>query len=294
MPARKPIDWSRILRPPRTEPHPSGLEGLQDFDPNYAHQVARELYPMVENYFRLKVEGHKNLPSDPFLAVGNHGGGYMVPESVAWMLHYHTLGRRPHMLGLVHEWYFELGHAALAAASRKMGAIKAKVDTAHRALDAGYALTVYPGGDHDTCKPFSERNLITFYGRKGYIRLALRAGVPIVPVVSIGGHETLFVIADGEKLAHALQLNKLFKLNVVPFAWSFPWGFTLGNILPHIPLPAQITISILPPIATDKYGPHAAEDPELVAELDREVRARMQFELNRLADGRIPLLGKLD
>jgi 1-acyl-sn-glycerol-3-phosphate acyltransferase len=293
MAAKRAIQWERILDPPKTEPHASGLEGLQDYDPDYAHDVACELYPWVESYFRIKVEGHKNLPSDPFLGVGNHGGGFMVPESVAWMMHYATLGRKPNMLGLVHEFYFDLGHAPIAAAARKAGAIKANFDTAHRALDNGFALQVYPGGDHDTCKTFNERNLITFYGRKGYIRLALQSGVPIVPIVAIGGHETMFVLWDGEPVARALRLDKIFKLQVFPLQVTFPWGLQFGLPLPHLPLPAQITISILPPIHLNQYSPQDAKDPYVLAEIDREVRMHMQFELNRLAEGRIPIIGKV-
>ena len=87
-----------------------------------------------------------------------------------------------------------------------------------------------------------------FNGRKGFIRLALEKDVPIVPVVSIGGQETALFLSRGERLARLLRLDRLFRLKVLPISLALPWGLNIGDMLGHVPLPAKITIEVLPPI----------------------------------------------
>ena len=83
---------------------------------------------------------------------------------------------------------------------------------------------VYPGGDWETHRPSWESDKVDFAGRKGFIRLALDAGVPIVPVVSIGGQETALFLSRGAGLAKALRLDKLFRLKVLPISIAAALG----------------------------------------------------------------------
>ena len=97
-------------------------------------------------------------------------------------------------------------------------------------------------------RPSWQANQIDFAGRKGFLRLALEAGVPIVPVVSIGGQETALFLSHGRRLAEALRLDKLFRLKVLPISLALPWGINVGDFLGHLPLPAKITVQVLEPI----------------------------------------------
>ena len=72
--------------------------------------------------------------------------------------------------------------------------------------------------------------------------------MPIVPVVSIGGQETAIFLSRGETLARLLRLDKMFRLKVLPISIAPPWGLNIGDMAGHIPLPAKITIEVLPPI----------------------------------------------
>lgn len=49
--------------------------------------------------------------------------------------------------------------------------------------------------------PSWESDQVNFGGRTGFIRLALRLGVPIQPVVLIGSQETALFLTRGERLA---------------------------------------------------------------------------------------------
>ena len=76
-------------------------------------------------------------------------------------------------------------------------------------LGAGAVTIVFPGGDYDSFRPTRKQGEIDFNGRTGYIRTALAADVPIVPVVSIGGQESQLFLWHGEPLAKLFGLQKL-------------------------------------------------------------------------------------
>lgn len=99
-------------------------------------------------------------------------------------------------------------------------------------------------------EPHRDRNKIIFAGRSGFARLAIEAGVPIVPVVTAGAGDSLLVLSDGQKLAKTLKLDRLLRMNALPVSVSFPWGLNVGlvGLLPYVPLPAKIRTRVLPPM----------------------------------------------
>jgi 1-acyl-sn-glycerol-3-phosphate acyltransferase len=120
------------------------------------------------------------------------------------------------------------------------------------------------------------------------LRLAIEEDVPIVPVVAIGGQETALFLSRGERLAHLLALDRIFRLKVLPISLALPWGVNVGDMLGHIPLPAKITIETLPPIhLRARFGPQ----PDLDAVYDHLLDV-MQDALDGLAsERRLPLIG---
>jgi 1-acyl-sn-glycerol-3-phosphate acyltransferase len=147
---------------------------------------------------------------------------------------------------------------------------------------------VYPGGDYEVHRPSWQRNRVDFGGRSGFIRLALERGVPVVPVVSIGGQETALFLTRGERIARLLALDRLFRLKVLPISLAVPWGLNVGDMLGHVPLPAKITIETLPPIdLRAEFAPDAD-----VAEVYDHLTRVMQDTLDALAaERRLPVLG---
>jgi 1-acyl-sn-glycerol-3-phosphate acyltransferase len=129
---------------------------------------------------------------------------------------------------------------------------------------------------------------VDFDRRKGFLRLALERDVPIVPVVAIGGQETSLFLSRGEWLSRLLRLDRMFRLKVLPISLAVPWGLNVGDMLGHLPLPAKITIEVLPAIdVRSEFG----ERPNL-GEVYDEVLGRMQAALHALqAERRLPVLG---
>jgi len=107
------------------------------------------------------------------------------------------------------------------------------------ALERDAALLVYPGGDHETFRPSWESDRVDFAGRTGFVKLALEHEVPIVPVVSIGGQETALFLGRGRRVASALQLDRRFRLKVLPPVIGPPFGLTIMDLPGRFPLPAS-------------------------------------------------------
>jgi 1-acyl-sn-glycerol-3-phosphate acyltransferase len=260
---------------------------LDERDPDYIRESLPRLWLLASLYFRAEVRGLGNVPEEgPVLLVGNHSGGNLTPDTGVFTLAFSTY------FG-VERAFYQLAHNLVLSMPglsflRKYGTVAASHENARKALQAGAAVLVYPGGDYEVHRPSWQGGRVDFGGRKGFLRLALDEGVPIVPVVSIGGQETSLFLSRGERLAKGLALDKLFRLKVLPISLALPWGINVGDMLGHVPLPAKITVEALPPIDLRReFG----ADPDLDEVYDHLVR-QMQETLHALAaERRFPVIG---
>jgi 1-acyl-sn-glycerol-3-phosphate acyltransferase len=170
----------------------------------------------------------------------------------------------------------------------KFGCVAASPDNARLALERDGVVLVYPGGDWEVHRPSWQENRVDFAGRKGWVKLAIESGVPIVPLVAVGGQETAIFLSRGERLAKALQLDRLFRLKVLPISVAIPWGLNVGDMLGHWPLPAKLTVEAMEPIdLRERYG----RNPDVDRVYD-EVTTMMQVKLDELsAERSLPLVG---
>ena len=150
------------------------------------------------------------------------------------------------------------------------------------AFAAGHDVVIWPGGEVDAMRSWSKRHDVVLGGRKGFIRQAIRSGVPIVPVATVGGHDTVFVLSECRKLAKMLRLKKLLRTEIAPLILGFPFGITLEAFPMHIPLPAKIRTEILEPIEIDT-DPERENDNGYVDKKYKEVECAIQEGVNRLA-----------
>jgi 1-acyl-sn-glycerol-3-phosphate acyltransferase len=260
---------------------------LDERDPDYIRESLPRLWLLASLYFRAEVRGLGNVPEEgPVLLVGNHSGGNLTPDTAVFTLAFSTyFGVERVFHQLAHNLVLSLPGLSFL---RKYGTVAASQENARKALRAGAAVLVYPGGDYEVHRPSWEGRRVDFGGRKGFLRLALEEGVPIVPVVSIGGQETALFLSRGERLAKLLALDRLFRLKVLPISLGPPWGLNVGDMLGHLPLPAKITVEALPAIDLRReFG----ADPDIDEVYDHLVRL-MQETLDALAaERRFPVLG---
>ncbi len=241
-------------------------------------------------YFRLEVRGVDQVPATgPALLVGNHNGAFLPADGFfAALAIRDRFGPERAMYALAHDVVFF--DPMLRRFALQLGMLRAGHDGAQRVFARGGLVLVYPGSDIETFRPWSERGKIFLGGRKGFLRLAIGAGVPIVPVVSVGTHEQLIVLSRGERLARALHMRHWARTDFCPIVLSAPWGLTSG-FLPYLPLPAQTTLSFGAPIAWPSLTPKDADDPVVLDRAYARVEATTQSMLDELMKGRRPLLG---
>lgn len=192
-------------------------------------ELASSLRPLgdllYDKYWRVQVEGAEHLPSGPFIIVANHAGALPLDGPV---LHVALRRHRPDLLDS--RWLLEdqIFHAPFVGVlANRVGAVRANPENALRLLDEGRPLIVFPEGFHGLSKPFSERYQLRRFGRGGYVKIALRRDVPIVPAAIIGGEESM------------------------PLLGKLPGGFFGVEYLPVTlpPLPARWHIRFAPPVS---------------------------------------------
>jgi 1-acyl-sn-glycerol-3-phosphate acyltransferase len=258
------------------DPAAQQIPDVAKWDPTLTERVVGMLRPIAKRYFRSEVHNLGRIPSGGALLVSNHSGGPTTTDLPTFAVHfYDRFGYDRPSVGFTKQFF------------QRVGFIPASRDNAARALASDAAVIVFPGGDYDAMRPTLQQNVIDFNGRTGYVRTAIDAGVPIVPIVSIGGQETQFFLTRGTGLAKRIGfIKRLTRSELVPIAAGFPFGITLGGA--NLPLPSKIVTQVLAPIdITARFG----VDPD-VAEVDAYVRKVMQTALDRLArQRRLPVIG---
>lgn len=279
---------------------------LDQNDPEFQAKLAPFLAGLYDAYFRVDIAGWENVPPRNALFVGNHNGLLTFEVLMVFYGWFKQFGTSRRAVGLAHA--VALKNPFFRWLVLRLGAIPADPEIALEALRRDYSLLVYPGGEKEAFRKYSERKMIDFYQRKGFIRLALRANVPIVPVVSIGAHETYVILDRGEALARKLGLYDRMRLHGIPltfrsifFTWCVVTGvFTFFPLLLapaaflaiFIPLPAKMSFRILPPIdVAGMVDPGRTEEENLQRIYDHILGEMRRVMKREYAKRRLPIVG---
>ena len=178
---------------------------------------------------------------------------------------------------------------------RAVGVLAANRETVTKALAQGEDVVVWPGGEVDAMRSWRKRDVATLAGRTGFVRQAIRSGVPILPVATVGGHDTVFVLSEGAWLANALDkvtgLKKTLRGANLPIIAGFPLPIAVEILPAHLPLPAKIRTELLDPIEVDD-DPARADDEAYVRSVYDRVEASIQAGMDSLAEKRtLPVFG---
>jgi 1-acyl-sn-glycerol-3-phosphate acyltransferase len=236
------------------------------------------LLPLVQRfnrvYLRLLREGLEHVPHTPTLFVSNHNGGIVGPDVLCTMATLLEIrGTDAPLYGLAHDFAMRQ-FVPLGRFAQRLGAVRASPLNAERIFAAGGQALVYPGGDLEAYRHSRLRDRILLGERLGFVRVAQRAGVPIVPIVAQGAHRSAYVFDDGAWIARALELPKRARISRFPLALALPWGLALGPWLPYLPLPFRVRLRVLPAL---RVAPE--DDPR---EVQEALRTRMQDALDQL------------
>jgi 1-acyl-sn-glycerol-3-phosphate acyltransferase len=236
---------------------------------------------LCDRYFRLEVSGWERLPEGRCLLVGVHSGGALTMD--AWTFIYawwRRFGAERVLHGTAHD--ILMATPGLGDYFRAMGVVPASRKSVAAGLAAGHDVIVWPGGEQDSMRHWTKRDEVTLAGRHGFVRQALRSQVPIVPVASVGGHDTVFVVSEGRWLARLAGIGPMLRSATAPIVVGPPFGLTLETIPMHLPMPAKIRTEILDPIVLEG-GPDRQNDKTYVDEIYDRVEADLQDGMDRLA-----------
>ena len=242
-----------------------------------SQRVTDLIEPLIDFYyrywFRVEVEGVHHVPAQGgALIVSNHSGALPpdAPMIMQAIRHEHPAPRPVYMLG---EHWFK-GYPGVGLLTNKIGLVAAHPANAQRLLrDEQRLALVFPEGQKGSRKLYWQRYRLRRFGRGGFVRTAIRAGVPIVPVAVVGAEEAMPIFA------HVPLLKRLTGLAYFPVNHAFPH---LGLAAALMYLPAKFKIRFLEPVDLSAHPPEDADDLALVQGLSEEIRAHIQGELEQL------------
>ena len=241
------------------------------FDPQFTERVKGIALWMYRNYFRVEVDGIRNVPaSGRALLAANHAG--VVPYDGA-MIRTSIVAEHPrprHARMLVVDWAFALPYVSMLL--MKTGNVLAHPDNAATLLERDELVGVFPEGVKGAAKRYSNRYHVQRLGRGGFVQVALRTGAPIVPVAVVGSEEVHPVMFEVRPLA------RLFGWPTAPITPTFP----LLGLAGLLPLPSKWFIAFGKPINVSHFGADAANNARLVLELTEHVREWIQGTLQQL------------
>ena len=246
-----------------------------------SERVFQMVEPLLDFYyrywFRSEVDGIEHVPSTGgALLVSNHSGALPpdAPMIMQAIRNEHPAPRPVYMLG---EHWFK-GYPGVGMLTNKIGLVPAHPANAQRLLrDEGRLALVFPEGQKGTRKLYWQRYRLRRFGRGGFVRTAMRAGVPIVPIAVVGAEEAMPIFA------HLRLLQRTTGLIYAPLNHAFPhFGLAAGAMY----LPAKFKIRFLDPIPMAEYGPEAADDAALVQTLSNDIRALVQASVDLLLHSR--------
>lgn len=230
--------------------------------PSMKNYVIDFMMEIMRKYFRLQVEGLEHIPPrGAALIAPNHSGVSGFDAMILSHEIYKALGRTPRVL--THHFWFLTKTTAVPA--QKLGFIEATTKNGLEQLKKGRLIVLFPEGESGNFKPSNKAYELQEF-RRGFVRMALQSGSPIVPTVIVGAEETHINLKQ-------IKFTKFLRGTILPLPLNL------------IPLPSRWTIRFLKPIYLP-YKPTAANDSNLVHEIADEIRDQMQEALQRMVQKR--------
>jgi 1-acyl-sn-glycerol-3-phosphate acyltransferase len=236
-----------ILPVARARPDDSGPDTARRSDVDewgrseHMRSIVRRLYnPVYRHWFRVEWDGLEKIPLDGgALLICNHAGA--IPSDAPAIMHgiEEELGRP--VYGMAD--YFFRTIPVVGTMWSRTGGVPAHPDNAYRLLHDQHQLAlVFPEGTKATSKTYSDRYRLRRFGRGGFVEIAMRAGVPIVPIACVGAEESMPIVFRVNTLARALKLP-YFPVTVNSLLMG-PLGYVTY-------FPVKLKFRVLDPISFD-------------------------------------------
>lgn len=223
-------------------------------------------------YHRYSVEGLEHLDgAQPALIVGYHGRGLAYDLCMLTVTLYERLGYLPRTL--VHRGVDSI--PPLKWLSDGLGFVTGDGGAIGAAIADGQHIITAPGGATEACRSFRDRYRVAWGDHVGYLRLALKYGLRIVPVGASGVDDTYIGLNAGPALGRWLGLP-------ADWAWALWVGVGPLGVWPiSPPFPSRIHQVIGEPIDLGANGSVRVDDRAALLRLHRQITGRVQDLLDR-------------
>ncbi|MHB8439294.1 MAG: lysophospholipid acyltransferase family protein [Acidimicrobiales bacterium] len=206
----------------------------------HMREITRRMFTFFYRYwFRVEWEGLEKIPrTGGALLVANHAGA--IPSDAPVIMHgiEEELGRP--VYGLAD--YFFKSAPWLGTMWARVGGVAAHPDNALRIMrDQGQLALVFPEGTKGPSKTYTDRYRLRRFGRGGFVEIAMRAGVPIIPIAVVGAEESMPILFRLPSVARALG---------VPYV-PVTANMLLGPLGAFLYFPAKFKLRVLDPVSFD-------------------------------------------
>jgi 1-acyl-sn-glycerol-3-phosphate acyltransferase len=255
---------------PRTAAEPRNTERRTDVDrwgrSEHFRALTRAVYePIYSKWFRVEWEGWEHLPENGgALLVANHAGA--IPPDAPSIMHGIERDLKRPVYGLAENLFRKM--PVIGTLWSRSGGVAAHPDNAYRLLhDEKQLVLVFPEGTKGTGKQYAERYRLRRFGRGGFVEIAMRAGVPVIPIAVMGAEEAMPILFKSPRLAKAMNL---------------PYFPITANMLVAGPLglaayfPAKFKIRVLPPVYFDVPSNQERYSRSRVMEESERIRRLVQ------------------
>jgi 1-acyl-sn-glycerol-3-phosphate acyltransferase len=231
--------------------------------------LARRLYdPIYRRLFRVEWEGLEKIPDGPALLVANHAGA--IPSDAPVIMHgiEEELGRP--VYGLADHLFKTV--PVIGTLWARAGGVIAHPDNAYRLLrEQRQLVLVFPEGSKGPGKTYGERYKLRRFGRGGFVQIAMRAGVPVVPIAVVGAEESMPILFNIAPLAKLLGL---------PYAPVTANALLFGPLLGAVAyLPAKFKLKVLDPVHFDAQPDQPRYSKSRIMDASEAIRQTIQEEL---------------
>jgi 1-acyl-sn-glycerol-3-phosphate acyltransferase len=229
-------------------------------------EFVRKAYdPIYRRWFRVEWEGMEHIPTEGGAQlVSNHAAA--IPSDAPAIMHgIETELGRP-VYGMAEYIFRTL--PVISTLWARGGGVVANPHNAYRLLrEQGQLALVFPEGTKGTSKPFSERYKLRRFGRGGFVEIAMRAGVPVIPIAVMGAEESMPTVVNLGALAKPLG---------VPYVPITANMLLFGPLGAALYFPAKFKIRVLEPIHFDVAPDQARYSKSKVMDHSEDVRERIQ------------------
>jgi 1-acyl-sn-glycerol-3-phosphate acyltransferase len=230
---------------------------------------------ILSQWFQPTIEGVENIPAEGgALLVTNHGNFGLDLAVLIGLIH-ERAGRVLRSLGdrvvFATPIFRDLAH--------DMGNLEGKPETTVRLLQDDQLVLVYPGGAKEALSAPDDAYRLQWEGARGFIRTALRAQKPVIPVAGIGNEELYVQVVSKDRVRES-RVGRIIA-ELLGEKYVMPIYMGLGML----PFPTELHYLVGEPIHLP-YGPEAADEEEIVAALHRQVTEATQKLIYRGLDQR--------